>query len=605
MPYSNGADTEHQASTLAEQELVSSLSWLINLRWIAGAGVLAAAWFSANVLDANILTTPLYLLGLAVLAYNALFRWTLRRLTTDPSTRNSVFQWFARIQIGLDWLAMALLIHWSGGIESPAIFFYLFYIPIASLLLPHDRAFLYVAFAPILVGGIALLEYYGVIAHVYAFEPSLYDGELYIAGVLIFFTSAAYVMAYISLTISRRLRRREDELAGLYRSVQATTSTLDLPEVLSRLAEATTKALRCKGTGIRLLDQTGRSLVVVGSYGLSEDYLDKAPIDVARAPIDQEALSGETVLVPDTTHENRIRYPDKVAAEGIRTILSTPLVGKRGPIGVLRAYGGTAHRFNEDDAAFLSAIAAEGAVAIENAQAYQMLENLDQEKSQFVRMVTHELRSPVQVASSLLNVLRRGYVGDLNEKQGDLVERAFRRLQFLQTLIDDLLDLAAGKADVLASAERGLVSLTEVLRDVHSRYESPAQEKGLSLQCECPGEGLNVWGDKNELDRIMNNLVSNAVRYTQKGQIRVRAEPANGLARIVIADTGIGIPEDALPKLFEEFFRAQNAKDIQETGTGLGLSIVKDLVERYDGKIQVDSVEGEGTTFTVTLPLAS
>lgn len=103
----------------------------------------------------------------------------------------------------------------------------------------------------------------------------------------------------------------------------------------------------------------------------------------------------------------------------------------------------------------------------------------------------------------------------------------------------------------------------------------------------------------------MNNLVSNAVRYTQKGQIRVRAEPANGLARIVIADTGIGIPEDALPKLFEEFFRAQNAKDIQETGTGLGLSIVKDLVERYDGKIQVDSVEGEGTTFTVTLPLAS
>ncbi len=143
-----------------------------------------------------------------------------------------------------------------------------------------------------------------------------------------------------------------------------------------------------------------------------------------------------------------------------------------------------------------------------------------------------------------------------------------------------------------------------MLRDVHARYESPAQEKGLSLQCECPGEGLNVWGDKGELDRIMNNLVSNAVKYTQKGQVRVQAAVKNGTACITVADTGIGIPSDALPQLFEEFFRAKNAKELQETGTGLGLSIVKDLVERYDGTIEVDSTEGEGTTFTLTLPLA-
>ncbi len=595
---------EQQENTLAEQELVSSLSWLINLRWLAAIGVLAATWLSTTILDINIPTVPLYLLGMAVLAYNTLFWWVLRRLNTDPSTPNVAFQWFARLQIGMDWIAMALLIHWSGGIESPAVFFYLFYIPIASLLLPHDRAFLYVTLAPILVGGIALLEYYGVLPYVYVFEPSHYDDELYIAGVLVFFTSAAYVMAYISMTISRRLRRREDELAGLYRSVQATTSTLDLTEVLNRLAEATTRALRCKGAAIRLLDKTGRHLEVAGSYGLSEDYLDKAPIDVARAPIDQEALSGKTVLVPDAANETRLRYPRKIAAEGIRTILSTPLIGKRKPIGVLRAYGGTAYRFNEDDAAFLSAIATEGAVAIENAQAYQLLENLDREKSQFVRMVTHELRSPVQVASSLLNVLRRGYVGELNEEQADLVDRAYKRFQFLQTLIDDLLDLAAGKADVLATAERGLVPLTGVLREVHARFESPAQEKGLVFRCECLGEELIVWGDKSELDRIMNNLVSNAVKYTQDGEVHVLADRADGFARIVVSDTGMGIPGDAMPRLFQEFYRAQNAKEINETGTGLGLAIVKDLVERYDGTIEVESVEGAGTTFTVMLPLA-
>ena len=594
---------DNQDSTLAEQELIDSLSWLISLRWIAGIGVLIGTWAAANIIDVNIEPAPLYLLGLVMLAYNALFWLTLNRLDSGPQRTTADYQWFGRIQIGIDWIAMTLLIHWSGGIESPALFFFLFYVTIASLLLPHDRAFLYVTLAPILVGGIALLEYHGVLPHIYVFEPSRYQDTLYIAAIFFFFTGTAYVMAYISMTISRRLRRREDELAGLYRSVHATTSTLDLPEVLTRLAEATTQALRCKGAVIRLLDVSGSHLEVAGYYGVSSEYLDKAPIEVARARIDQEALQGKTVLIPDATKDDRLRYPDKVAAEGVRTILSTPLVGKREPIGVLRAYGSTSHRFTEEDAAFLSAIAAEGAIAIENARAYRLLEDLDQQKSQFVRIVTHELRSPVQVTSSLLNVLGRGFVGELNEKQMDLVTRAYKRLQFLQTLIDDLLDLAAGKADVLATAERGLISLTGVLEEVQTRYEPRAHEKGLELQCKCPGEPLSVWGDKSELDRIMNNLVSNAVKYTQAGHVLVQAERTGNSVRVVVADTGIGIPKDALSQLFQEFYRAPNAKEMAETGTGLGLAIVKDLVERYDGTIEVESKESEGTTFTLTLPL--
>jgi signal transduction histidine kinase len=599
------SESSHELErSLPEQELLSSLSWLIHLRWIAGAGVLVATWFSHTILEISIRTALAYLLGLGLLLYNGLLGWTLGWLNRQAEHPYVTYQWFTRIQIGLDWLAMTLLIHASGGIESPAILFFFFHIPIASLLLPHDRGFLYVTFAPLLLGGVALLEYYGVLPHVQVFTPSRYDEGLYIAGTLFFFSTAAYVMAYFSMSISRRLRQREDELAGLYRSVQATTSTLELPEVLNRLAEATTRALHCKGAVIRLLDKTGSHLEVAGAFGLSQAYLDKDPIEVARAAIDQEALTGHTVLVPDTTIENRLRYPEKVAAEGIRSILSTPLMGKRGPIGVLRAYGRSAFRFNHKDASFLSAIAAEGSVAIENAQAYQLLENLDQQKSQFVRIVTHELRSPVQVTSSLLNVLGRGYVGALNEKQMDLVDRAHRRIQFLQTLIDDLLDLAAGKAEVLATAERGLVSLNAVLYEVYQRYESAAKEKGLILECDCPGDLLSVWGDRSELDRILNNLVSNAVKYTQQGHVRVRIEQTDGMARIRVSDTGIGIPQDALSHLYEEFYRAQNAKNLQATGTGLGLAIVKDLVERYDGTIDVESAEGAGTTFTLTLPLA-
>jgi signal transduction histidine kinase len=373
--------------------------------------------------------------------------------------------------------------------------------------------------------------------------------------------------------------------------------------VLERLVEETTRSLHCQAAAIRLLDKTGSYLQMATAHGLSEEYRDKAPIEVARAPIDQEALSGRTVLIPDAAREERFRYPAKVAAEGIRTVLSAPLIGKTGPIGVLRAYDTVPHYFSEDDADFLSAIAAQGAVAIENAQTYQMLETLDESKSQFVRMVTHELRSPVQVAFSLLNVLDRGYVGDLNEKQADLLARARRRLQFLQALIDDLLDLAAGKADVLASAERGLVALDQVLREVGQRFETRARDKGLALHLTCPAEPLHVWGDEDELDRMFNNLVSNAIKYTHEGEVRLMLERVDGGARIVVRDTGIGIPEGALPQLFDEFYRAPNAKSVEEKGTGLGLSIVKDLVERYGGEIEVESVEGEGSTFRVTLPL--
>lgn len=221
-----------------------------------------------------------------------------------------------------------------------------------------------------------------------------------------------------------------------------------------------------------------------------------------------------------------------------------------------------------------------------------------------MHVITHELRSPVQVTSSLLNVLSRGYVGELNDKQADLVDRARRRIQLLEALVDDLLDLAAGKANVPVRAERGPVALSEMLRGVCARYEALAEEKDLSVRCECPDDGLIVCGDKEELDRIFDNLVSNAVKYTQVGGVELRAERTDGWVRIAVADTGIGIPEDALPRLFQEFFRARNAKALQETGTGLGLVIVKDLVERYDGQIEVESVEGKGTTITVLLPLA-
>jgi signal transduction histidine kinase len=596
--------TPPPARSVAEQELINSLGWLIRMRWLAAGAVLAGTAITAHVIGLPVPERAAYAIGVSIFAYNLLFWFTHGRLDALCPHFPAACQWFARVQIGFDWLAMSALIALSGGIESPAIVFFLFHITIASLLLPHDKGFLYVTLAPILVAGIAVLEARGILHHVSLFNPPRYSNPLYVVGVLVFFTSASYVMAYLAMSISRRLRRREGEISGLYESVRAATSTLELSAVLDRLSEATARVLGCQGAAIRLLDPTGRQLVAAASYGLSESFM-AAVLDLERSAIDREALAENKALFIDGVNDPRIVYPEANRQEGIRTILVAPLVGRSAPIGVLRAYGAEGHEFDRDDANFLLAVAAQGAIAIENAQAYEMLARLDRDKSQFVRTVTHELRSPVQVSQNLLALLDQGYVGQLTPEQKDLVTRARRRIEFLQTLVDDLLDLAAGKAGLQPRKEPEEVDLPPVVRDVCARFAAAAHSKGLQLRVEVEAAAVAVVGDAGEIDRMLNNLVGNAIRYTPHGQVAVQLTREGDVARITVSDTGIGIPADALSHLFEEFFRAANAKAIEEHGTGLGLAIVKGLVERYRGTISVDSREGRGTTFVVRLPLVA
>jgi signal transduction histidine kinase len=200
-----------------------------------------------------------------------------------------------------------------------------------------------------------------------------------------------------------------------------------------------------------------------------------------------------------------------------------------------------------------------------------------------------------------------GYVGAMPDAQRDVVERALRRADFLQALINDLLDLASGKVEVAATAERALVSLSDAVERVVRRFEIPAREKQIQLewQCECGDGPITIAATNDDVDRVLNNLVSNAVKYTPSGgRVSVHLHRVHDEAYLEVSDTGIGIPEESMPHLFEEFYRAPNAKAREKDGTGLGLAIAKDLVARYGGRMAVQSKVGEGTTFSVTWPTA-
>src|SRR3990170_2139482 len=608
--------------TLVEAELVASVGWLIRLRWMAGAGVLLATWVVGAVFRLHAPAGPLYIIGASILLYNLIFYLRERRLA-QASAPAGAFSRLAMWQVTLDWLAMTLLIHFSGGIESPAILFFFFHLIIASIFFPPRTAFAFAILAIGLISGIALMEFFGLLPHVTIvgyLETRLYLNGLYLTAMLIFFASTSLIAAYLASSIHERLRLREEEIVELSKSLQRATtrlqtlnngartvgSTLELSKVLNRLVKSTAEAMGVRACSIRLLDKSGQRLEPVAVFGLSQAYLEKGPVVAMSNPLAREVLAGKTINIPDAPNSPLIQYPEEARQEGISSMLSAPLIGKDQPLGILRAYAVEPDRFTPEDEAFLSAIAAQGSIAIENAMTYQTIEQLDEAKSQFIRMVTHELRSPVSVTQSLLRTLAAGYAGSVTEQQQDILNRTTRRVEFLQKLIDDLLDLAAGKTEVKALEAREPVDLAASLERVVKRFELSAQEKSLTLALykETTGDSLVVMATMEGLDRVFDNLISNAVKYTRPGGlIKVTLRPMDGEANVMVEDTGIGIPEEAMLHLFEEFYRAPNAKAIEHEGTGLGLTIVKDIVTRFSGRIAVQSTPDVGTTFTVSFPL--
>jgi len=608
--------------TPAERELAASQDWLVRLRWFAGLGVLVATWISEHIWELGLASIPIYVIGVCILAYNAVFRWWLNGGKWRDQRKHTDTQRLARLQIAADWVAMTLLIHLSGGIESPVLLYFLFHITLAAILLPVQDTYMFAVLATLLVSGLAWVEYAGLIPHIpiVKLQPvALYRNAAYIGGRLSFFTSTVFVSAYLAtratnrlrvqknemVLLSRDLRETNDRMQTLYESAQAVSSTLDLQEVLDRLTRSVVEVMSAKACSIRLLDNTGTRLRVVSTYGLSEEYLQKGSLLVNQNPLVRQVLDGEAIAVADISQDDRLQYPTEAVAEGIRATLTVPLLGREGPLGMLRVYEDIVYTFTESDIAFLSATASHGSIAIENAIAYQSVQSLEEAKRMFILTVTHELRSPVAVVNSLLRTLRDGYAGVLAELQQDIVSRALRRTDLLQTLIDDLLDLAAGRSGLGLTQDAEPIDLGDVLNKVIERYTIPAAEKQITLDLRFEHNGpLTVLSTADELDRVFNNLLSNAVKYTPEGgTVTVRVLQTEDEAQVEVSDTGIGIPDEAQAHLFEEFYRAPNAKEKVRHGTGLGLVVVKEIVTRYGGRLQVNSVVDKGTTFTVTLPL--
>jgi len=227
---------------------------------------------------------------------------------------------------------------------------------------------------------------------------------------------------------------------------------------------------------------------------------------------------------------------------------------------------------------------------------------LDEMKSDFVNMVAHELRSPLVSIRQLNSVLLEGLAGPLAEKQQDFVQRGMNKIDSLLDLINDLLDVAKIEAGKYVQHQVP-TDIGRIIEDIVALMGPRAQKQGITLTHSCQ-DLKPVQSDPKNIEDVFNNLISNAINYSPEGgRVTITAQGLAEYMEVKVEDTGVGIPTEELPKIFDKFYRVKHPKTRQVIGTGLGLAIVKGVIEAHHGTIDVQSIIDKGTTFRILLPM--
>jgi len=230
------------------------------------------------------------------------------------------------------------------------------------------------------------------------------------------------------------------------------------------------------------------------------------------------------------------------------------------------------------------------------------LKDINQRQSDFVSMVAHEIRSPMNSVMAQIKVIQDGLAGDVTQKQSEILGRASEKINGLVSLSSELLNMASREAGLI-TLERKSCDMTEVIKDQIDFHQPKAQAKKIQIELGLLPDLPPVLANKQNMEEVLSNLIANAINYTPEGgRITVSARPEKHHLCISVSDTGIGIGEEDLNRIFDRFYRVKNEKTRYIIGTGLGLPIVKSIVEAHDGMIQVESKPDHGSTFVVYIP---
>jgi signal transduction histidine kinase len=408
------------------------------------------------------------------------------------------------------------------------------------------------------------------------------------------------------------LGRSVDELKMLSEVGQAVSSTLDLRAVLSTILTRSVGLTGADAGAIFRHSRAERVFHLVEAVGWDDAYSRSVHnLRIAEAETAMsEAVAGRTpIQLADLAELPSAPLRAASLASGFRGVLIVPLVGPERILGALVLQRRAAGEFPAETVQLMQTLASQSVLAIQNARLFreiaeksEQLALASQHKSQFLANMSHELRTPLNAILGYAELLVDGIYGVLPDRPRGVLERIQNNGKHLLALINDVLDLAKIEAGQLTLTLEDY-AVAEVVRSVVTATEPLARSKGLKFTTTLQDNMPVGHGDARRVSQVLLNLVGNAIKFTEAGEVEISATSANGQFVLSVRDTGPGIAEADQERIFGEFQQIDNTNTRNKGGTGLGLAISKRMVEMQGGTISVESALGEGSTFRVVLPV--
>lgn len=423
------------------------------------------------------------------------------------------------------------------------------------------------------------------------------------------------------------IKSQNNKLAFLNDITRTINQTSNLSDILSLVMKKTIAQLQAYSGWVYILDRQGAYLRCMAHDGLLAEPLPEISMTATEHhPLAKVIGSGQVQVFHDQQSLASL-FPSMPFPASTEVML-IPLRSQKKVVGLIGIGSRRQSKFKMRDRAWAGKIGDELGIVIENAQLYSELQlrlneleavnkdlqELDQFKTRILSNVSHELRTPLTSIKSYVELFLCDKIGPLDSMQKDKLAIIKRNITHLLTLIEDLLVLSKLQDQKKHLKNMEVANLQELVDEVIAATEEMAKAKGLTLQRAGTTQSIMVRINRSKIVQVMQNLVSNAIKFTEQGSITIRltlstpeSTPSSTvpMVKLEVADTGIGIPKKSLPKIFHRFYQIDSSSTRKYVGTGLGLSIVKEILDAHQSKIHVASEENRGSTFSFELPVVN